>query len=67
METSLDRLEKQHGLTTKQCAALLGLNYIRYMEFKRGTRELKPYHEASVKAHMLLPKAQVKKLVTTGE
>lgn len=62
MEARLTDLEKRHNLTTKQAARLLGVAYPRYMEFRRGARNLKEYHLASVRAHMLLPRAKVKQI-----
>ena len=42
--------------TPTQAAKLLGMAYPRYNEFKNGTRQLKPYHIASIEAHMKLSK-----------
>jgi len=50
----LDDLEEAGGYSTREAAAVLGLTYPRYMEFKRGTRILKKYHIASITAHLKL-------------
>ena len=51
---TLQQFEDQLNLSTTEAAALLGLMYARYMELRRGARELKPYHVASMKAHVQL-------------
>ena len=48
--------ETATGTKPKEAAALLGLVYPRYMELRRGARKLKPYHIASMLAHMALSK-----------
>ena len=54
--------ETETGTTPQQAAALLGLVYPRYMELRRGVRALKPYHTASMEAHLLLPKTRLRAL-----
>lgn len=49
-----EKFERKTGLTTRQAAAVLGIEYPRYMEFRRGARVLKPYYIASMEAHALL-------------
>lgn len=52
----LTDFEAYTDTTPTQAAKLLGLAYPRYNEFKNGTRQLKPYHVASIEAHMKLSK-----------
>lgn len=63
MTDLLLRLEQRHDLSTREAADLLGLAYPRYMEFRRGARALKPYHRASIQAHMHLSTAIVRSLL----
>lgn len=58
----LNEFESQTGTTPTQAAKLLGLAYPRYNELKNGTRTLKPYHVASIEAHMRLSKKSLKYL-----
>lgn len=48
--------EASLNLTPSEAAALLGINYARWMELRRGSRKVKPYHVASMEAHCLLSK-----------
>lgn len=56
----LHAFEKDTGCTTGEAAKLLGIAYPRYMEYRRLDRALKPYHYASIKAHMMLSKKNLK-------
>ena len=58
----LENFEKKCGFSTKEAADALGLVYARYMELRRGARVLKPYHLASINAHMALPPDHLRKL-----
>ena len=46
--------ERRTECTPGEAAKLLGLAYPRYMEFRRGAGKLKPYHFASMEAHLML-------------
>ena len=58
----ISNFELKTGLKPTQAAKLLGLQYQRYNEFKNGTRQLKPYHVASINAHLALSQEQRKEL-----
>jgi hypothetical protein len=47
--------EEKTGLRPTQAARILGIAYPRWCELKRGARKVKPYHEASMIAHAMLP------------